>query len=187
MLALGSALLFGVSYSFSLAVQLGYLFPALVKWLKRPFWALLLTWVYGNWGYLQYLISSGSFFELQSFQYILLGVPFLYLMACWVLLDDSLELVVGLMLGASLLNNFIIKLGNAVGIAGKNLVVIFLEEEKFDYWIESVTRLSLMLLITLYLYRKIPWKDGRSRIFSKYQQPTKHDEWQNRIDEIGSG
>ena len=181
-----AAILLGISYVTGLVIQMGYLLPALTKWTKRPFVAVLIIWLYANWGYLRYVITMDNAFSIQSIQFIIATLPFLYIMACWVLLDDGLELIFGIMIGGSIINNLVIKLGNGVGSWGSTLVEVFLQGDGFGFWIGSMARLTGILLASLFFYRKIPWTNVRNRLFSLYEKPAIYDEWGSKIDEIGN-
>ncbi|MEZ4686356.1 MAG: hypothetical protein R3B47_09895 [Bacteroidia bacterium] len=181
-----AAIFLGIGYATGLLVQMGYLLPALTKWTKRPLVAVLIIWIYANWGYMKYVLSIDNIISIQSIQFIIATLPFLYIMACWVILDDGLELIVGLVIGGSIIYNLLIKLGNGVGGWGSTLVEVFLQGDGFGFWIGSLARLVGIFLVSLYFYRKIPWSNVRSRLFSLYQKPAIHDEWGKKIEEIGN-
>lgn len=186
--ALFAGVFLGIGYATVSIIQLGYLLPALVKWLKRPLIAGILIWIYANFSYIQYLLFQGDgVLSLDTLQFLFGSLPFLLLLTAWVLMDDSLELIIGLMVGLSIVNNVIIKLGNGVGSWGRTLVEVFLEDNNMDYLMGSFVRNLALILASIVLYQKIPWNNWRSRLLTKYEKPAIHDDWQDRIDEIGGG
>lgn len=182
--ALSAGVLLGVAYSINLSVAFGYVFPAATRWLSRPqlgFWAV---WFYMN---LDTFISVFSFDFMAFLPFLLVNSLVFMVLIGWTLLDDGIEMMIGYMVGSSMLSNAFLKIGVGVGSWGKPVIEVILEGQALESWYINIVRAILLLLITLFVYRYMKWKHVLTRLFSRYSKPVLNDEWTDKIDEIGEG